>query len=58
MSPAAAVCGMYFAHPRAHYFAVDRITRDQVEAYARRKGIPIREVERWLATNLSYDPEP
>jgi 5-methyltetrahydrofolate--homocysteine methyltransferase len=58
MSPAAAVCGMYFAHPRAHYFAVDRITRDQVESYARRKGIPIREVERWLASNLSYDPEP
>jgi 5-methyltetrahydrofolate--homocysteine methyltransferase len=56
MRPGAAVCGMYFAHPQAHYFAVDRITRDQVEDYARRKGMPVAEVERWLASNLGYDP--
>jgi 5-methyltetrahydrofolate--homocysteine methyltransferase len=58
MRPAAAVCGLYFAHPRAHYFAVDRLTRDQVEDYARRKGQPVREIERWLAPNLGYDPDP
>ncbi len=38
MIPAASVSGLYFAHPQARYFAVDRITRDQVESYARRKG--------------------
>ena len=57
MSPAASVCGLYFAHPDARYFSVDRITRDQVEDYARRKGMKSREVERHLASNLGYDPE-
>ncbi|MCE9606130.1 MAG: methionine synthase [Planctomycetia bacterium] len=56
MHPAAAVSGLYFAHPDSKYFAVDRITRDQAEAYAKRKGIPVAEVERWLAPNLGYDP--
>jgi 5-methyltetrahydrofolate--homocysteine methyltransferase len=55
MWPAASVSGLYFAHPAARYFAVDRVTRDQVEDYARRKGMPLREVERWLAPNLGYD---
>ncbi len=55
MWPAASVSGLYFAHPEARYFAVDRITRDQVEDYAQRKGWPVREVERWLAPNLGYD---
>jgi 5-methyltetrahydrofolate--homocysteine methyltransferase len=55
MTPAAAVSGLYFAHPEATYFAVDMITRDQVEAYAARKGMPRAEVERWLAPNLGYD---
>jgi 5-methyltetrahydrofolate--homocysteine methyltransferase len=41
----------------ARQFAVDFITRDQVESYAARKGMPIAEVERWLAPNLAYDPE-
>jgi 5-methyltetrahydrofolate--homocysteine methyltransferase len=57
MLPAAAVSGLYFAHPEAKYFAVDLITRDQVESYAARKGLPRAEVERWLAPNLSYEPE-
>lgn len=57
MTPAASVCGHYFAHPQSRYFSVDRITYDQVEDYARRKGMKIKEVERWLATNLGYDPE-
>ncbi len=56
MDPAASVCGLYFAHPQARYFAIDRITRDQVEDYARRKGMKPAEVERWLAPNLGYEP--
>jgi 5-methyltetrahydrofolate--homocysteine methyltransferase len=56
MYPAASVSGLYFAHPEARYFTVDRLTRDQVEDYARRKGMTITEVERWLAPNLGYDP--
>jgi len=56
MYPGAAVSGLYFAHPDARYFAVDLITRDQVEPYAARKRMPLAEVERWLAPNLAYDP--
>ena len=56
MHPAASVSGLYFSHPAARYFAVDRITRDQVENYARRKGMSVAEVERWLAPNLGYEP--
>jgi 5-methyltetrahydrofolate--homocysteine methyltransferase len=56
MTPAASVSGLYFAHPDSRYFTVDRITRDQVESYAMRKGMPVAEVERWLAPNLGYDP--
>lgn len=55
MAPAASVSGFYFSHPAARYFAVDRLARDQVEAYARRKGMTQTEVERWLAPNLGYD---
>ena len=57
MLPAASVSGFYFAHPQARYFAVDFITRDQVQNYAARKGTSISEVERWLAPNLAYDPD-
>jgi len=55
MLPAAAVSGLYFAHPEAKYFAVGKINRDQVEDYATRKKLPVSEVERWLAPNLNYD---
>jgi len=55
MTPAASVSGIYLAHPRARYFNVGRLGRDQVEDYARRKGMPTLEVERWLAPNLGYD---
>ncbi len=48
MLPAASVCGFYFAHPEARYFAVDRISRDQLEDNARRQGIPVSKAERWL----------
>ena len=54
MWPAASVSGMYFAHPEARYFAVDRILKDQVESYAERTGMTIDMVERWLAPNLGY----
>jgi 5-methyltetrahydrofolate--homocysteine methyltransferase len=57
MWPAASVSGLYFAHPEARYFAVDMITRDQVEDYAKRKGMPLAEAERWLQPNLAYDTQ-
>jgi 5-methyltetrahydrofolate--homocysteine methyltransferase len=56
MYPAASVCGLYFAHSEARYFAVSAIGKDQVESYARRKGITVAEVERWLGPVLGYDP--
>lgn len=55
MYPAAAVSGLYFSHPKSRYFSVDMITKDQVEVYARRKGMAIAEIERWLSPNLGYD---
>ena len=57
MQPPATGCGWYFAHPAAHYFGVGRIGRDQVEDYARRKGLSLSEAEAWLAPNLAYEPE-
>jgi 5-methyltetrahydrofolate--homocysteine methyltransferase len=56
MMPAASVSGLYFSHPEAKYFNVGRIGRDQLESYARRKGVSIEEAERWLAPNLGYEP--
>jgi 5-methyltetrahydrofolate--homocysteine methyltransferase len=58
MYPTAAVSGWYFSHPQSRYLAVGRIDRDQVEDYAQRKGMSVEEVERWLAPNLGYEPEP
>jgi 5-methyltetrahydrofolate--homocysteine methyltransferase len=57
MYPAASVSGFYFSHPEAKYFAVGKIDRDQVEDYARRKGLDLRTAERWLSPNLNYDPD-
>jgi 5-methyltetrahydrofolate--homocysteine methyltransferase len=57
MYPAAAVSGWYFSHPGSQYFVVGRVTREQVEDYAKRKGWTLQEAERWLAPNLDYDPE-
>jgi 5-methyltetrahydrofolate--homocysteine methyltransferase len=56
MHPAASVSGLYFAHPAARYFAVNHLTRDQIESYAARKGMSLQEVERWLAPYLAYEP--
>jgi 5-methyltetrahydrofolate--homocysteine methyltransferase len=57
MTPAASVSGIYLAHPQSHYFSVGSLGRDQVEDYAARKGMSVREVERWLQSNLAYEPE-
>ena len=54
MIPISAVSGYYFAHPQAEYFGVARIARDQLEDYARRRGIPIEQAERYLRANLGY----
>ncbi len=54
MTPASSVCGLYFTHPEAKYFAVGKIQKDQVEEYAQRKGMDVAEVEKWLGPNLSY----
>jgi 5-methyltetrahydrofolate--homocysteine methyltransferase len=55
MMPGAAVSGIYLAHPRARYFSVGRLGRDQVEDYAARKGMPLEDAERWLSPNLGYE---
>ena len=57
MLPTAAVSGWYFSHPEAKYFGVAKISEDQVEDYAHRKGMSLSEAERWLAPNLGYEPE-
>ncbi|QDA56056.1 methionine synthase [Thermomonas aquatica] len=57
MTPAASVSGWYFSHPRSQYFVVGRVSKEQAEDYARRKGVSLAQAERWLAANLDYDPE-
>jgi len=57
MYPTAAVSGWYFAHPEARYFGVGKVDLDQVEDYARRKGMTLAEAERWLSPNLGYEPK-
>ncbi|MGB0723297.1 MAG: vitamin B12 dependent-methionine synthase activation domain-containing protein, partial [Gammaproteobacteria bacterium] len=57
MLPAASVSGFYFAHPDSTYFMVGNIGREQTEEYAKRKAMGLREVERWLAPYLGYDPD-
>jgi 5-methyltetrahydrofolate--homocysteine methyltransferase len=56
MWPGSSVSGLYLAHPDAHYFGVAKVERDQAEDYAARKGMPLREVERWLSPILNYEP--
>ncbi len=55
MYPTAAVSGWYFSHPESRYFGVGKINEDQTHDYARRKGMDIKTVERWLSPNLGYD---
>merc|ERR1719359_2444773 len=54
MLPAASVSGLYFAHPKAQYFAVGQITKDQVQEYAARKNMGLEECEKWLSSMLAY----
>ena len=54
MYPAASVSGYYFAHPESKYFAVGKLAKDQVEAYAAMRGISMELAEKWLAPNLNY----
>jgi 5-methyltetrahydrofolate--homocysteine methyltransferase len=56
MTPPASVSGLYLGHPQARYFSLGRIGRDQVDDYARRKGIEVADAERWLRPNLAYEP--
>ncbi|UQS24377.1 methionine synthase [Amycolatopsis thermalba] len=56
MTPAASVSGLIFAHPESRYFTVGRLGLDQVTDYARRRGLPQAEIEKWLRPNLDYDP--
>jgi 5-methyltetrahydrofolate--homocysteine methyltransferase len=57
MTPPPSVSGLYFGHPQSRYFSIGRVGRDQVEDYARRKGMGIEEAERWLRPNLAYESE-
>jgi 5-methyltetrahydrofolate--homocysteine methyltransferase len=54
MVPTAAVSGLYFSHPQSHYFGIGKINKEQVEDYAKRKGMKLEEAEKWLGPNLSY----
>jgi 5-methyltetrahydrofolate--homocysteine methyltransferase len=54
MVPTAAVSGLYFSHPQSHYFGVGKINKEQVEDYAKRKGMKFEDAEKWLGPNLSY----
>jgi len=54
MYPTAAVSGYYFAHPQSRYFGLGKISKDQIEDYALRKGLTVEETERWLSPNLGY----
>ncbi len=57
MLPTAAVSGYYFSHPKSQYFVVGRVSKEQAADYAKRKGVDLVQAERWLASNLDYDPE-
>jgi 5-methyltetrahydrofolate--homocysteine methyltransferase len=54
MHPGAAVCGLYFSHPQSQYFAISELQKDQIEDYAKRKGIRLQEAEKWLGPWLGY----
>jgi len=54
MLPAASVSGFYFSHLESQYFGIGKISKDQIEDYARRKGVSLAEAERWLRPSLDY----
>ena len=53
MQPASSICGYYFSHPESHYFGLGKIGRDQLEDYAKRKGLSVEEMEKWLSPVLA-----
>ena len=55
MYPAASVCGLYFAHPDVKYFTTGKIGKDQVDDYRKRKGMSLKEAEKWLRPILNYE---
>ena len=55
MMPASSVSGLYFAHPESTYFSAGKLSKDQIEDYARRKGASVEEIEKWLTANLNYE---
>jgi 5-methyltetrahydrofolate--homocysteine methyltransferase len=55
MMPAASVSGLYFSHPDSLYFGIGKIGKDQAREYARRKGLPLADAEKWLAPSLGYE---
>ena len=57
MSPASSVSGLYFAHPDSQYFNLGNIEKDQVKDYAKRKGMSVEDIERWLGPNLAYEKD-
>ena len=57
MYPASSVSGFYFSNPESSYFGVGKINKDQAIDYAKRKGVPLDEVEKWLGPNLGYAPK-
>ena len=57
MMPASSVSGFYLSHPGAKYFGIGKVGKDQVEDYAKRKGVTVQDAERWLAPNLAYTPK-
>ncbi len=56
MWPGSSVSGLYFAHPESRYFVLGKIDKDQVIDYHQRKGMTVAEIERWLGSNLNYEP--
>ena len=54
MTPAASVSGLYFSHPDSKYFGIGKLTRDQVESLAERKGMSVKEIEKWMGPYLAY----
>lgn len=57
MLPASSVSALVFSHPQSEYFAVGHINKDQVVDYAKRKGLSVQEVERWMRPHLNYDTQ-
>ena len=55
MFPGASVSGLYFAHPEAKYFTVGKLEKDQIVDYAKRKGMDLKAIEKWLSPNLNYE---